>query len=226
MSKSAAIFDFDGTLSRGHVWVGLHKYYLGHWSGREPLMLRFLSTHILLWLLSRRGLSSREKCVLKWAEDMPVIFKGASREEVLVACRWVVDNYIAGLVRKDVVDILNQHKQDGHVVIILSGTFSEFLEVLGQELGVPNVVGTGLEMVDGTYTGKIVKPVCFGGNKVKLLEAFIAKSGLEIDFASSFAYADGVFDIPLLKLVGNPVAVYPDRDLCQFARQNGWQILP
>ncbi|GAI00390.1 unnamed protein product, partial [marine sediment metagenome] len=96
----------------------------------------------------------------------------------------------------------------------------------GQELGVHNVIGTKLEVIDGRYTGRTIKPACFGENKVKLLEEYIGQNGLEIDLSASFAYADSVFDIPLLKLVGNPVATYPDENLRQFARHNGWKILP
>lgn len=164
--------------------------------------------------------------MVKWTEDLNAGFKGSSREEILEASRWVADNYIVKLLRSDVVDILQQHKQSGHMVVIVSAAFNEFLEIVGQRLGVPNVIGTKLEVIDGIYTGKIIKPACFGRNKVKLLEEFINQNGLEIDPSSSFAYADSFFDVPLLKLVGNPVATYPDRDLRQLAEHNGWQILP
>ena len=109
--------------------------------------------------------------------------------------------------------------------MIVSATFGEFLEVIGQRLGVPDVIGTKLEVVDGKYTGKVVKPLCFGENKVKLLKEFINRNGLKIDLSSSFAYADSIFDAPLLKLVGNPVATYPDKDLRQLAEHDGWRIL-
>ena len=124
------------------------------------------------------------------------------------------------------MEILHQHKQSGHTVVIVSGTYSELLEIVGQELGVPNVIGTRLEVVDDKYTGKIVNPSCIGENKVKLFEEFINQNGVEVDLLSSFAYADSIFDVPLLKLVGNPVATYPDEDLRQLAEHNGWRILP
>jgi len=189
-------------------------------------MLVFITTHLPLWLLSRCNLLSKERCRIKWAEDLNVTFKGSSKEKVLEASRWVVDNYIFRLLRKDVVGVLSQHRQSGHVVIIISAAVSDFLEVVGAKLAVPNVIGTKLEVIDGRYTGKIIKPVCFGENKVKLLEEYISQNGLDIDLSSSFAYADSVFDIPLLKLVGSPVATYPDANLRQFAEHNGWQILP
>jgi len=163
---------------------------------------------------------------MKWAEDLSVFFRGASKGEVLEAFRWVVYNYIVKSLRSDIVDILDQHKQNRHVVIIISGVFGNLLEIVGQTLGVPDVIGTKLEVIDAKYTGKIIKPVCSGKNKVKLLEEFIIQNELDINLPSSFAYADSAFDIPLLRLVGNPVATYPDKNLRQFAEHNGWQVLP
>jgi len=226
MSKPAAIFDFDGTLTRGHVWTGFQKYYFGHKKKRRLIMSSFLLPHSFLWLLSKHKLFNEARCMLMWAEDFSAIFKGLSKKEVSEAFQWVVDNYLIGMLQQDIVDILNQHKRSGHIVLIASGASSELLEIIGQELGVHNVVGTKLEVIDGRYTGRTIKPACFGENKVKLLEEYIGQNGLEIDLPSSFAYADSVFDIPLLKLVGNPVATYPDENLRQFARHNGWQILP
>ena len=139
---------------------------------------------------------------------------------------WVTDNYMLNSLRSDVVDILEWHKQSGHIVAIVSATSTVLLETVGQRLGVSHVIGTKLEVVDGTYTGKVVKPVCFGQNKAKLLQQFLRQNGLKIDLSSSFAYADSISDVPLLKLVGNPVATYPDKGLRQFAEDNKWRILP
>jgi HAD superfamily hydrolase (TIGR01490 family) len=158
-------------------------------------------------------------------EDLGGIFEGTSKEEALEVFHWVADNIFKSL-RSDIVDILHQHKQSEHIVVIVSATFSEFLEVVGQKLGVSNVIGTKLEVINGKYTGKVIKPLCFGENKAKLLKEFINQNGLKIDISSSFAYADSIFDAPLLELVGNPVATYPDEDLRRLAEHSGWRILP
>jgi HAD superfamily hydrolase (TIGR01490 family) len=226
MSKVAAIFDLDGTLSHGHIWEGFRKYYANYEKRKMLSISVFLLIHMALWVLAKCKLVGKEKCWLKWTEDLNGIFKGLSGEEVQGMSQWVVDEYILKLSRSDVVNILDQHKQRGHIVMIVSATFSEFLEIVGQRLGVPNVIGTKLELIDGKYTGKVIKPLCFGEGKAELLKEFINQNGVEIDLSSSFAYADCIFDAPLLKLVGNPVATYPDKDLRQLAEHNGWRILP
>jgi len=224
MNSTMALFDLDGTLCSGRIWEGFLKYYVVH-RRKRAWILAFWAEHIPLWWLKKCKLISEEKFRSKWIEDLGGMFKEVSREEMLQFFHWVSDNYIFTSLRSDIVDILNQHKQSGRMIMIVSATFNELLEIVGQELGIATVIGTRLEVIDGIYTGKIIKPACFGRNKVKLVEEFISQNGLEIDLSSSFAYADSFSDIPLLKLVGNPVATYPDGELRQFAKDNNWQIL-
>jgi len=41
----------------------------------------------------------------------------------------------------------------------------------------------------------------------------------------SWFYSDSHNDLPLLKLVDNPVAVDPDEKLTEFAKASGWPII-
>ena len=193
MTNTAALFDLDGTLSRGGVWNGFFKYHLTH-KKKRAWILTFLVTHSALWLLSKCKLYSGEKCRVKWMEDLSGLFKGANNEEALDVFHWVSDNYVLTSLRSDVIEFLNQHKKSGDIVIIVSAAYSELVKIVGQRLDVPNAIGTKLEVIDGKYTGKIVQPPCFSENKAKLLKEFINRNGLEIDLSSSFAYADSIFD--------------------------------
>ncbi len=225
MAATIALFDLDGTLCSGHLWEGFIKYYFKH-KRKRAWILAFWTVHSALWLLVKCRLLSREEFTVKWMEDLCRIFEGETTEQVLGGFRWVTDNCMVESLRSDVVDILEWHKQRGHIVAIISATSTALLQVVGQVLGVTHVIGTTLEVVDGTYTGRVAKPVCFGQNKPRLLEEFISENGLRIDLSASFAYADSIFDVPLLQLVGNPVATYPDRGLRQIAERNRWRILP
>ena len=46
-----------------------------------------------------------------------------------------------------------------------------------------------------------------------------------IDLAESYAYSDSESDLPMLRAVGHPVVVNPDRELGRLARDEGWQIM-
>lgn len=224
MNRVAAFFDLDGTLFRGYLWGGITKYHLLH-RKKLPVLLSYLATHLPLVPLKELGLLSEERFLRSWATDLAVMMGGLNQEEVKALFHWVTERYAVDSFRPDIVAALRQHQDRGDTVVLLSATFQELLELIGYRLGVVHVVGTKLEMVRNKYTGRIVKPLCFGAGKAKLLQDFIDSAKLEVDLASSFAYADSIHDVPVLEMVGNPVVVYPDERLWVYARKKGWRIL-
>lgn len=221
---SVALFDFDGTLFSGHTLYGIVKYSITH-RYRFSSLLGYLVGHSLLFPLKKCKLISDERFFASWGRDLAFIVGGLKQKAATELFSWIAEEYVFGRLRPDMMDILRHHQSQGQMVVLLSGTFHKLLEAVGQRLGISHVVGTRLEMVDGEYSGKIVSPFCFGINKVNLFKELIKASQLDIDFSSSFAYSDSISDIPLLEMVGNPVATYPDKQLCHLALQRGWQLI-
>jgi phosphoserine phosphatase len=83
-------------------------------------------------------------------------------------------------------------------------------------------LGTVGELVDGTYTGRLVGPVLHGPAKLDAVARLAAEQGF--DLRASSAYSDSVNDRPLLEGVGRPVAVNPDRYLRDLAAERGWPV--
>jgi len=219
----AAFFDLDGTLCTEHIWRALMRYFNEH-SRRRLLVRAFWAAHFPLWPLYRLGLLSRERFFRSWVNDMPWFLVGLRPEEAQQIFRWVTDQALMPSLRPDMAEVLRQHQAEGHLVVLVSGAFEELLACLGERLGVQHVVGTRLEVKWGRYSGRAVRP-CFGQDKVTLLAEYLDSNGLEVDLGRSFAYGDSIFDLPVLELVGNPFAVYPDSELWDHALQRGWEIL-
>jgi HAD superfamily hydrolase (TIGR01490 family) len=223
-SKIAAIFDFDGTLFTGHLWYGLitHHFKYGLKIGQ---VISYLASHYPLWIMNKLNIIDEEAFKTKWGEDLAVLLKDFTNEEIAQIYSWIDLNYIAGRLRPDTVQLLQDHKQRGHITFIISASFQQLLEFANRRVGADYVLGTHLAM-NGHCPGKIEKPLCFGSSKSAVLTQFIDRMGLKIDFEASFAYSDSLTDVPLLKMVGNPVAAYPDKRLEKLAGQNKWKILP
>jgi HAD superfamily hydrolase (TIGR01490 family) len=219
-----AVFDFDGTLTAGHLWVGISRHHRAYKTNRLQLYL-YLFSHLPGWLAAKAKVYSEEKNRAKWGEDLPVLFKGFSREEAQKAFQWVTDNYFLPLMRPDVVAKLNEHKKQGQKIMLLSGMFTDFLQIVGIPLGVDYVVGTKLEAINNVYSGYIVKPLCFGENKARLFSQYIQQKKLNVDLKNSWAYADSYYDMSVFNLVGHPVATYPDKKLMGLALEKHWQII-
>jgi phosphoserine phosphatase len=85
-------------------------------------------------------------------------------------------------------------------------------------------IGTRYEVdTEGVLTGQIVEPFVYGEGKVVAMQRFSVEH--EIDLAESWAYSDSASDLPMLRAVGNPVAVNPDPELARIAAEGGWRVL-
>ncbi len=122
---------------------------------------------------------------------------------------------------------LQQHQLAGDGIVLLSGTPQFLAEAIAVALAgaaMPAlVIGTQLAAADGRFLPLPPRVHPFGETKRRLVEELCAKRGVAP--ADVHAYADTVHDLPLLQLVGHPVAVRPDRGLRQAARRAGWEIL-
>lgn len=224
MGSTAAFFDLDGTLCTEHVWRALARYHLAQ-RQKRAVVFAYLAGHMALWPLYKMGVLDKERFFRTWARDLAWLVAGLTAQKAQGLFRWVVDEQIAPSFRSDVLKILRCHQSQGHLVALVSGTFQDLLAVVGERLGVSHVVGTGLKAAGGRYTGRIVEPLCFGRDKSSLLRSFLTDNYLDVDLGSSFAYADSIFDVPVLALVGNPVAVYPGAELEVYASRKGWRIV-
>src|SRR5207302_4743127 len=79
------------------------------------------------------------------------------------------------------------------------------------------------EAVDGVYTGRPTGLFIYGEGKARAIEELAEREG--IDLSASYAYSDSASDLPMLRLVGHPVVVNPDRELLRVARREGWEVL-
>ena len=84
-------------------------------------------------------------------------------------------------------------------------------------------VGSVAEVIDGVYTGREGGPFNYREGKAQAIRELAEREG--IDLAASYAYSDSESDLPMLRLVGHPVAVNPDKELARVARAEGWEIM-
>ncbi|HUA05803.1 MAG TPA: HAD-IB family hydrolase [Solirubrobacteraceae bacterium] len=123
-----------------------------------------------------------------------------------------------------VLEIAYRHQDDGVQVYIVTAASQELASMLARVLAFDGAIGSQFsEVVDGVYTGAPSEPFVYGGEKATAIEHLAAREG--IDLASSYAYSDSASDLPMLRLVGHPVAVNPDSELSKAAREERWEVL-
>jgi len=126
------------------------------------------------------------------------------------------------LVYDEAVSLIEEHHLAGRDVIIVSASGSEVVEPIGAMLGADGVLATRMAVSEGKYTGEI-SFYAYAANKATAIEALAAEEGY--DLLRSYAYSDSITDLHMLELVGNPVAVNPDKELRRQAVARDWPVL-
>jgi HAD superfamily hydrolase (TIGR01490 family) len=120
--------------------------------------------------------------------------------------------------------LAHQHQDEGRRVYIVTAASKELAEMLAQVLALDGAIGSQFsEVRDGVYTGRPEGLFIYRTEKALAIEQLAAREG--IDLEASYAYSDSESDLPMLGVVGHPVAVNPDRELARVARERGWEIL-
>ena len=116
-------------------------------------------------------------------------------------------------------------KHSDATTAIVTATNRFITAPIAAELGVPKLIATDIEEVDGVFTGKPRGTPTFREGKIERVNEWLAESGHKLADYESWFYSDSLNDLPLLERVTHPVAVDPDATLRAHAVERGWPII-
>ncbi|MCP2314745.1 HAD-superfamily subfamily IB hydrolase, TIGR01490 [Nocardia amikacinitolerans] len=103
-----------------------------------------------------------------------------------------------------VVDRLAELAAGGTRIVLVSGSFDAALRPIAEQVGADAMLCTDLEVVDGRYTGAVMRTMV-GPDKAAALRRYAAATG--IDLRDCAAFGDHHTDIAMFDLVGHAVVV-------------------
>ena len=123
-------------------------------------------------------------------------------------------------------ELVAKHRDAGDICVIITATNSFVTAPIAREFGVPHLIATDPEHLNGEFTGKVAGVPSFREGKITRLESWMSERGWDwSSFAETVFYSDSLNDLPLLAKVKRPVAVDADETLLKHAQQHGWEIL-
>ncbi len=214
MKNKAAFFDIDGTIYR------------------EGLISEMFKKMIKYELIDNsKWYNEVEPAFTKW--DKRVGDYDAYLQKMVDIYTETINNtdsfHIAYIARKVVEqkgervytysrERIKWHKDQGHIVIAISGSPIELVREMSGKYGMDDYRGTVYQVgSNGVYNGKII-PMWDSESKRKAVLKMAEK--YQIDLAESYAYGDTNGDFCMLKMVGNPVVINPTRELLANIRQD------
>lgn len=217
-ANAAAFFDVDNTIMRGasmfHFAVGLARR--NFFSGREIVGFGVKQVKFVLsGSEDLEDMASATEAALSFVKDRKV-------DELLSLAEEVFDDSMVDKLIPGSLALAQGHLDAGQQVWLVTATPVELATLIARRLGLTGALGTVSEVRNGVYTGHLDGPPLHGLAKAEAIRALAVREGL--DLARCSAYSDSSNDIPMLSLVGTPVAVNPDSTLRAHARENEWKI--
>jgi HAD superfamily hydrolase (TIGR01490 family) len=118
---------------------------------------------------------------------------------------------------------LEEHRGEGHRLVLLTSSSQYLSEAVSEELRLDGFLCNSFEVEGGFFTGRAVRPLCFGRGKVDHATRFAKEHGVPLEQCAF--YTDSFSDLPMLEAVGEPVVVHPDPRLRRAAKKRGWRIV-
>jgi putative phosphoserine phosphatase/1-acylglycerol-3-phosphate O-acyltransferase len=209
-----AFFDLDQTLLAGFSATAFFRERLT--SGRmSPREIGDSLRASMSFALGRTGFSG-----LMTAST--AAYRGLAEAVLEEVGEEVFAKHLARLIYPESRALVEAHHEMGHTVAIVSSATRYQADPLARDMKIEHVLCTQLEVDDGIFTGRVVRPTCWGEGKAIAARAFADRH--DVNLEDSFFYTDSHEDLPLLEIVGKPRPTNPNRALAQIAKERNWPV--
>ena len=212
-----AAFDLDGTVMTTNVietylWLKLPELSLTQRAGELMRVAAQLPNYL--------GAERKDRGV--FLRQVYRRYEGARLDELERFVDERLTPFVLDRTSPEAVRRIREHREAGHTTILLTGVIRPLTRPF--EGLFDHIVAADLATdEDGVCTGFLTGPPMVGDSRAAWLTHYAGLHG--IDLSASFAYADSHVDLPMLRSVGNPVAVSPDIGLMRAAKKSGWSII-
>jgi len=212
--RTAAIFDYDGTLIAGYSILAFLKERARR---RELGAADLLRTAVSLAQSALGQIDSRElisRGIHEW--------NGRRLADLEALGERLFERELRARIYPEMRALVDEHRRKGHVLAIATSAAPFQVAAVARELGIEHVLCTRLEERDGLLTGKSSGPVLWGRAKAEAVREFARRHRL--DLRRSYFYADGDEELALMRAIGHPRPTNPRPLLTREAEREGWPI--
>ncbi|MBW2695587.1 MAG: HAD-IB family hydrolase [Deltaproteobacteria bacterium] len=212
--KVGALFDLDQTLLAGFSAAAFFRERLvsGRLAPRE-IAESLLGT--LSFVLGRTGFSGMMSATT-------AAYRGLAESVMEDVGQEVFEKHLATQIYPESRALVRAHQEMGHTLAIISSATRYQADPFARDMAIRHVLCTKLDVVDGVFTGKVVRPTCYGEGKADAARGLAAQHDLDLE--QSYFYTDSHEDLPLLEIVGRPRPLNPNRGLAQIAKERKWPV--
>ncbi|WP_291633617.1 HAD-IB family hydrolase [Clostridium sp.] len=205
--RIAAFFDIDGTLYREGLITEVFKKLIKSELIENDRWYKEVKPFYVKW---DKRIGNYDNYLLKMADIYSEAIIGLHRCQIEFIASQIIKQK-GDRVYTYTRDRIKWHKDQGHIIITISGSPIELVREMSIKYGFDDYIGTKyLLNEDDIYTGDII-PMWDSASKKIAIEDFVIK--YNIDLNHSYAYGDTSGDYNMLKLISHPTAINPTKEL-------------
>lgn len=121
--------------------------------------------------------------------------------------------------------LIAAERDAGRRVVLATAAPHFYAVAIARRLGIADVVATASSWRDGILLPELGGPNCYGADKLRMVDHFLADAGIDRAAAHIRFYSDHVSDRPLFEYCDEGFAVNPSPKLRAMAAARGWAIL-
>jgi HAD superfamily hydrolase (TIGR01490 family) len=216
--QAAAFYDLEGTLVSTNL-VHTLGFYATRQQGLWQTLKMSAGTLAKLPFFAATDLYSRNV----FNEVFFRSYEGLSEDRLRFFSDDLFEDVLKPAIFPGTRELIAQSKKIGQRQIVITGALDFTIARLMDYLGIDEFKANQMEFVNGYSTGRILPPVMASATKAKWMREYAERE--DINLSESYSYSDSISDLPMLSIVGHPVAVNPDFRLKQTAIQHDWAIL-
>ncbi len=216
-----AIFDFDGTLYAKETFQLMMAHLKNH-PVHNRRYRKFYRTIMPPYIGHKLKIYPEAKMRARSVQAYLAALETFSKQE-LEEYFGEIANLMHDDFNQEVIERLKQHVSNEDYCMLVSGAFTPLLHAVTKELPIGKIIGTEVPYEANILAHKT--PVIHIQGSLKTEKILEALGDQAIDWKNSFAYGDSLSDVPVLELVGNPVAVRPEARLRTLATERNWEII-
>jgi HAD superfamily hydrolase (TIGR01490 family) len=130
---------------------------------------------------------------------------------------------IARNIRPGARAAIARDRAGGRRVMMATASYRFYAQEIAERLGFDDCIGTNSILgLDESVHAKIDGENCYGPAKLRMVEDWLAKSGLQRGHVRF--YSDHASDAPVFEWADEPVAVNPHDRLVRLAKERGWRV--
>ena len=213
-----AIYDMDRTVTRRATYTPFLLHCALRRAQWRLLFLPFVIASMLAYavkLIDRGRLKEINHQLLLGHERHPAELKPLVES--------FAEAILAGNVRPGARDAIARDKAEGRRVVMATASYRFYAREIAERLGFDECIGTNSILgLDERVHAKIDGENCYGPAKLKMIEEWLANSGLERGHVRF--YSDHASDAPVFEWADEAVAVNPHDRLARLAKARGWSV--